>query len=1024
LLALLILAGRLAGLDPRRPVSSYNLRTWSSENGLPQNSILCMLQTRDEYLWFGTENGLARFDGASFTVFDGTRYSAIRDNRIMALVEDRFGALWFGTRGGGLNRLRGDRIDHYSVADGLGHNFILSLLEDRAGNLWAGTFSGLTVRERSGKFKTYGPGNGFPDDVILGLLEDRSGDLWIGTYRNGLIRLRNGRFTFFSRGDGLPHHSIRVLYQATDGTLWVGTNGGGLALGDGETFRPFERNRELASPFVYALCEDRDRNLWIGTLGGLQRWSGERLSTLTTGEGLTGDVVRSLWEDVEGNLWIGTNSGGLNRLQDGKFEQITVHNGLVSNNVSTVLEDRRGRIWVGSDGNGLTLWDGGRWRPFDGVQALAAASIYALCEDDRGRLWIGTGSGMHVLEGERLSRITTAHGLSRDVINAIEQTADGTLWVGSSGGGLIRMGDGAIRVLSVDEGLSSAFIQVIHENPPGTLWIGTYGGGVNRLSGDRITVFSTREGLSNDYVFALRRSYMGCLWVGTGAGLNCIHENRVLSFPQRHEGIFKDIIYAILDDGEGYFWLTSNRGIYRVGQENLVRFVAGETGDLDILRFDQSDGLNSNECSGGSYPSTWRTRNGSLLFSTIRGLARIDAGTVNFNRHTPPVTIEAVLRDGRPVSGPTLAAGVRRLEFKYTALSYTAPERVRFRIRLEGVDPDWMEMAAGAQRSATYTTLAPGAYRFRVTACNNDGLWNEKGADFSFYVRPYFHQTAWFFVLLGLGLLGSVLLFMRFRMRTTRKRQRKLRLLVDRRTQELLRTNVDLARANEAKGEILKVAAHDLRNPLQAIMGYSETIRDRPDCPKDVRGYAGMMLATATSMLELIEDILANAFEENHEVVLTREPVDLSQLGRFVADVYRQLAVRKQQKLVARLDRHCVVLGDRQRLRVILENLVGNAIKFSPIGGRIVFTLKKTPALVRIEVCDQGPGLTPEEQQQLFQKFQTLGPTPTAGEPSTGLGLAICKKLVDLHDGTILVKSQPGVGTCFVVELPHSETTL
>jgi ligand-binding sensor domain-containing protein/signal transduction histidine kinase len=748
--AVLIAAPALA-LDPGRPLGSYSLDAWSVDRGLPESAVFALVQTRDGYLWVGTTEGLARFDGLRFTVFDKANTPAIRHNQIQALFEDRAGALWIGTYGGGLVRLKDGRFDAFTTREGLPGDTVRSLAQSADGALWIGTHGAGLGRLRDGVFRTLTRRDGLAGDLVRAVRASRDGVVWVGT-NHGLNRLRGDTVETLTTATGLLHENVTSLFEDARGRMWIGTSGGLNVYEDGR-LRGYTTRDGLSADRVFAIQEDPDGDLWVGTEGGgLNRFRGGRFEALRARDGLGSDVVRALLQDGEGSLWIGTYGGGLARLRDG-FVVHTTQDGLPDDQVRAVLEDRRGAIWAATAG-GLGRWQDGRWRIYSREAGLADDTVLSLHEDRAGVLWVGTrDGGLHRFQDGRFRVFTTAQGLPNNTVMAIADGRDGALWVGTEGGAA-RFAEGRFAVYGTAQGLSFPEVRAIHEDRRGDLWIGTFGGGLNRLRDGRFRVWTRREGLSNDSIYSLHEDQDGALWVSTlGDGLNLIRDEQVTVFRVK-DGLFHDMIFRVLEDDRGQLWMSSTRGIFRVDRRQLLEQAAGRRARVTSVSYGVADGMRTSECTGGPQPAGWRARDGRLWFPTRKGLVVIDPAHVRASTRPPPVVVEQVRADGKELrGGAALEAppGRGELEFQYTGISFVGAENTRFRYKLEGFDTDWVD--AGTRRVAHFTNLAPGPYRFRVKAQNKDGVWNEAGAAVDVRLSPHFYQTRWF---LGCGVLAAL----------------------------------------------------------------------------------------------------------------------------------------------------------------------------------------------------------------------------------------------------------------------------
>lgn len=1023
-----------SGLDPDKALTQYSLDGWSTDEGLPQSTVNTLVQGRDGYLWLGTYDGLARFDGLRFTVFHRRNTTGLKDNGVRALAEDREGVLWIGTNGGGLSRYADGRFEHVSTGRTGADEMVWALCPDREAGIWAGTNGGTLFRVRGGVFEARleTPGK----EPISEILQDRDGATWIATQGAGLRRLgADGALSVYTTRDGLPSDYIRSLLQDRHGQLWIGTAGKGLARFDGKSFRTWTTREGLPDDYVSDILEDRRGSLWLATRRGLARWREGGFEVLDKQRGLPDNTLYALYEGQDGTLWIGTQGAGALRLRDGSFAVYSVREGLADEFVLPIVEDAAGVIWAGTQA-GLSRFSGGRFTSLTTRDGLCYDVIRSLWASPAGELWVGTyGGGVCRLAGGRWSRLTTRDGLVHDSVRAVLGTRDGALWIGTIAG-LSRFEAGRFTSYTTEQGLPTSSLLSLVEDRDGRLLVGTDGGGIAYIERGRVAkVVSRRDGLPSDVILALYVDTDGVLWVGTNGGLARVSRDGIASYTSRH-GLPTDSISQILDDGAGNLWLGTSRGVSRVSKQALADVAAG-AGSLQPLNLDRADGLKSNQCTAPALPAGYRTRDGRLWFATTRGVAVVDPGRLRAAAAAPLATIEALVTDEiehEARDGMRLGPDVARLVVRYTGVSLLAPERVRFRYRLDGFDRDWVE--ARSSRSAVYTGLRPGSYRFLVEASGGDGAWSPRPAGVSFSIAPRFDQTPWFYLLVG-G-LAALVAFAGYRLRITQlqDRERVLAQLVEERTRglqeekeraEAARHDAERQRriaqeADALKTDILGIAAHDIKNPLQTILGLSELLAGRDDA--GVAEIGRTMHRSSTRILGLIDDLLATAALEGR-VELSLVRADLGRLAGRVVEEYRERAEGKRQLLELRSQPGCEALVDEDRALDVMSNLVGNAVKYSPRGAAIRVTVEGDDGRIVFAVQDDGPGLSEDDRQRMFRRFERLSARPTGGESSTGLGLYIVKRLVELLGGRVWAESEgPGKGARFVVELPRAGAAL
>lgn len=752
--------------------AEYAVRVWRIEEGLPANTVTAVLPARDGYLWVGTFNGLARFDGARFVVYGEAE--GLVNPRVTCLWEDAEGALWVGTEGGGVVRREKGRFTTFTTADGLSDNFILALAGDARGRLWVGTRSGLDRLER-GRAVVHPAEGQWSGHAISRLAATGTDDLWV--FGDRLRLWRNERFQPPPFEDEpAAFTSLVAVHQGPSGALWVGGANGYVSRLAEEGVSVFGREEGLPSDLVSELLETRNGDLWVGTAsGGLSRLREGRFLHLTTRDGLPHHSVRALAEDREGSLWAGSQGGGLVRLRPRPFTVHTTDHGLSHNVVMSMAEDAAGRVWIGSNCGGLNVWQDGTVTPYESHYLLDNECIWPMWASGEGGLWIGTwGGGLFRLQQDQLFNYQPEHGLAHATVLSLTEDQAGSLWIGTFSGGLNRYQDGAFTRYTTADGLTSDTITAVVEDAPGELWIGTDGGGLNRMADGRFTALRRSDGLTSDFVRTLRRDGEGRLWVGTSGGLSLVMDGVCHGFTTA-QGLLDPVISQILEDDSGHLWLGSHQGISRVAKADLLAVAEGRATVVTPLSYGREEGMENPECTGGFHPAGLKTRDGYLWFSTVKGLVRVNPREAVSNTVIPWVRIESVgmdqqvhevpeLEDRAALAVPTgskgrsrlqVMPGVLRLEFRYTALSLAAPGKVRFRYQLEGMDQDWTE--AGTRRWAEYTHVPPGHYRFRVVAANNDGVWNLEGASVDLEVLPPFWRTWWFLGLAGLGGVGTTI---------------------------------------------------------------------------------------------------------------------------------------------------------------------------------------------------------------------------------------------------------------------------
>ena len=759
---------------------------WTTANGLPQNSVTAIAQTRDGYLWLGTFGGLTRFDGVRFASSLEAGAPELGAARILALREDRQGALWIGTEERGVARLQAGRLDIFGTAEGLPSPLVWALLEDSRGTIWAGTSRGLS-RFEGGRFVAEPmPAELGETPLVVSLAEDSSGRLWIGTFLGLALRSQSGEVRMAHQALG-PALMVHALVPESDGSIWVRTPG---AL---SRFQRGTRLQELPDPIppgavTAPVVRDHDGNLWFAG-HGLARLDGERLETLQVEDGLPEGRIRTLYEDREGGLWVGFDGGGLLRLRDANIVAWNGRDGLPQS-VLPVTEDAAGTLWVGGSCGGLLRREGDRFHEVMREDGASFGCVAALAGTRDGALWVATDRLFRVTANDERS-FGAADGLPAGTLQALFEDREGALWVGLRGG-LARWREGKFETFGRRDGLELDDVRILEQDREGALWIGAFGG-VSRYAQGRFESWGPEDGMPNAAVRSIWQAGDGAIWAGTyGAGIVRLAGGELRRFGP-HDGFSDAVVSRILEDRQGDLWLSGLRGLSRLPRGQLEELGSGRRDQVTPTVYGLADGMPTVECNGGGQPAGWLARDGRLLFPTVAGIAVVDPSRMRRNALAPPVHIEATLVNRRPVSPQALAAlpaGRTEIEIRYTGLSFSAPDRVRFRYLLEGYDADWVE--AGTRRTAFYTNVPPGKYRFVVRAANGDGVWNETGASLPVALAPAFHQTAWFPLLVAGSLGAAGAGAVSWRLRHLRRRKRELESLIDERTHELLELNTHL----------------------------------------------------------------------------------------------------------------------------------------------------------------------------------------------------------------------------------------
>ncbi|MBS1795293.1 MAG: hypothetical protein JSS81_15660 [Acidobacteria bacterium] len=965
----------------RHPGDEFLKKRWTTEEGLPQNTVTSIVQTRDGYLWLGTFGGLVRFDGVKFTVFNTANTPALISNRIMALYEDPDGVLWIGSDTGDIVAYRDGGFELFEISDGQPNNFVSSFLVDRAGTLWVGRRSGLGRYEskRSDRKTFYPMPRGISD-----IGENAAGELWFAT-QYGVARRQDDRLIDFPlSADMKTNRTDRLRFDA-NGNLWTVTRDGFGRFRDGKFQVDFAKTPDPAR-YLVSLAVDGENRVWFGDYSSLFRLDANGSAEKYDLGDVTSNGIRSMLFDREGNLWIGTNGDGLIRLRRKRVETLSAADGLPSEETNVVVEDPRGGVWIGA--YVLSYLNNGTITSYGRQDGLPAERVTALSFDRKGVLWIGTYGGLASLrDGEIKSYVRDDS--EKVSVRAIFEDSRGRLWIGRMGGGLQLFQDGVFTTYRKEDGLVDNDVRFLTEDRAGNLWIGTVGG-LSRFDGRGFTNYTTAEGLSNNFVRAIIEDDAGTFWIGTyGGGLNRLRDGRLTAITTKN-GLFDDFVSRILTDGRDNFWILGNRGIFSVSRRTLDDFADGKIRSVFCSAYGVADGLLVSEGNGGSQPAGWKTGDGRMWFPMIRGLAIIEPEEKNLS--APPVYIEEAQleREALDLRQPIrIQPGQENLEIHYTGLNFGKPEQIRFRYRLEGLDDEWTD--TGIRRVAYFSHLPPGTYRFSVSAANSDAFWSEP-ATLEITVLAPFWRRGWFIALVILFFFGLIAVSYQLRLNHL-ERRRALQ-------EELSRR---LINAHESERQRIAAELHD-------GLGQSLLVIKNRSLLGELGAGAGA--ADSREQFHNISEAATQAIEEVRQITYNLRPVHLNRLG--LTQALEAMIETVAATTPIRFDRHIALLDDAFSkdsevvFYRIIQECVNNIVKHSNAARAEIEILRGARDIV-VKIRDDGQGFVPPDERRAL--------TPAKG----GFGLVGMAERVRMLGGTHAIESAPGQGTTVTVRIDLQE---
>jgi signal transduction histidine kinase/ligand-binding sensor domain-containing protein len=1027
----------------------------STEDGLSQSSVFCITQDNEGFMWFGTQYGLNRYDSYTFKVFKNDPYNSrsISDNYIQALLVDNSGILWIGTYDGGLNKFTPDTQDFIRYINkpddskSLSHNRVLCIFEDKSNELWIGTGDGLNKMDRkTGKFTRYVHEENIPNslgnNIVYWIYEDHAGEMWIGT-AEGLDQFdrKNNRFRHYTHNEknslSICHNRIRCIYEDSYKELWIGTQNG-LDKYERESNRFIHYKniptdpRSLCGNGIRYIREDRYRNLWIGALKGLDRFDRKNNRFIhyknepSNPLSLSHNEIQNIYEDRFGILWIGV-LGGLNKVyrrnpgfSNYKLDTLVhfrrLKNIKIDRNINmiwSICEDKTGLLWIGSF-NGLTGFNRQTreikesYTQIEGnSNSLFDNTVRVIHEDSEGFLWVGTQLGvLHKIDNKKGTVIRYEISLNNKALLTILEDKHKRLWIGTDGDGLYNILDrsnGSFKsFLNNEKGLNTLSdnkVLCLYEDKSGILWIGTWGGGLNKLVNAEEGRFiaykydDIKDSISNNRVRCIHEDSSGILWIGTDRGLNKLDRNtgKFQSIFEK-DGLPSDVIYSILEDNLGYLWMSTMNGLARFDPKNS-----------SFKTYDFTDGLQGNEYNQGAF---FKNKKGELFFGGTNGFNAFEPGQIETDPYKPPVVITDFLINNKSVLSQklkndriTLSPNESLFSIEFAALHYANPKKNQYKYQLDGYD-EKMISTDYKNRRATYTNLPPGDYIFKVWGTNKDGIGSSQPASIKIKIPPPWWKTWWAYIIY-MVLTVSVLFLVWYVWYNKNVIQR-------------------LKKVDRLKDEFLSKTSHELRTPLHGIVGLTESLVDGVAGPlnQKITSDLSMVISSAKRLANLVDDILDFSQMKNTNVVLHKKPVDLRIVADVILNLSRPLIGKKQLDLVNEIPTDLpMVDADENRLQQIIHNLVGNAIKFTEAGA-IKISAEVQEGNLAARVSDTGIGIPKENFKRIFESFEQGDGSTARTYGGTGLGLAVTKKLVELHGGKIHVQSTLGKGSIFTFTLP------
>ncbi|MGE0104748.1 MAG: two-component regulator propeller domain-containing protein [Blastocatellales bacterium] len=945
--------------------AQYNVKVLRTDDGLPQNSVMATLQTRDGRLWLATNDGLASFDGRQFKVYDKSNTPGLCCNRLTALFEDSQGKLWIGSDLNTIIRFDGKHFNAVELGGKSDSSIVFSFQEDGAGNLLVNTLHGV-YRGRDNNFNLIA-GDGAYNYI------DSKGTEW--RFSNGWLNGGQGRRFPLKPGDG----GIRSMLEDRKGYIWIGANQGLYLLKNGAISKI---SFEAADSRVYSIREDNEGMIWVGADSGLYRLQpgpGTRFNRI---QGLPGANIRSIWISRDSLIWVGTNNHGLIRLNKTIISTISKADGLPSDIVYPIFEDSKGKVWIGSWPNTITILENGRLTPFECPDKTGFDHPIGFNEDKAGAIWIATLSRLWRYRNGRLEDLNRTLPGGMNAFSILPDD-NGSVWLGTNRG-LVKWTDKGIRIHTATEGLADGDIHVLLKDRDDGIWIGTPNG-LSLFKDGRFRTWTVIDGLGSNHIRALHEDEEGAIWVGTfDGGLSRIKDGRIFTFT-REQGLFCKGAFTILNDDHDNFWMSCNWGIYRIKKSLLRDFADGRVKSIISIPYGREDGMSITECNGGAQFTGIRTRDGRLMIPTMGGVAVIDPRGELINPALPPLVIDEVFVGDNIIDADarlSIEPSESNIEIHYDALSYFKPEKVRFRYMMSPLDRTWINV--GDQRTAYYPYLPPGDYQFRLSASYDGGNWYETGRNIAIFVPEPFYNRWWFrLTMLSVMILGGVYIYRRNMSKVIRQGQRQLAF-----SRKLL-GSLEVERRKIAR-ELHDGVVNNLASVAIAIHNLSKQINgENPELKRKMIDIHDQTMGLTQNVRTL-----------SH--LLHPAPLEHFGLPAAIRSICKEFGESTKLEIELFLDENLESISPEADICIyrIIQEALRNIVKHSQ-AANVLISLRRIEKHVELIVSDNGIGFDRSKSRD-----------------GDGFGLISIQERLDGLGGNLAIDSVPGRGSDIIATIP------
>lgn len=1056
-------------------LDSLTARIYTLEDGLPVNSINSATQDNDGYLWLTTYDGLVKFDGLTFTVFNFSNTPVMPFNRTTQIFLQNNGSIWVSLENGGVLKIKEDTFEYFGTKQGLPNSDITKILEDKFGRVLFVTLDGLYAFENYSIRKLFDGENIKQNQISATYNDPMDGTVWLTT-ADGLVHIKDTSIKVYKIDKANSDNDFRGVIRTIEGSLIVGSKKGLYEI-VADQLIPSKKYSEFKNQQIKSIYSDEDYSL-INTDKGLFLEQNNGFKNLNGGYSSGNIFFIKYIRDRNGILWMIDNRGGLFTLSGQKFKEFDAINELKGVEYSDVFEDREGNFWLSTLQNGLVKLRNSNVRTLSVDEGLSGGNILGLLEDSKGRFWVGTrGAGLNLINEDKITHLNTTTGLNSNIVQSIAEDFNQNIWVGYHQSGMDRITDGKVTHYDLNNIIEANDVHSIYVSKKGEMWIGTYlglvkfdldngnniryrrkdgllgekiryitedaegdiwsaslDGGISEFKEGVFTNYSMDDGLSSNNVRSLYIDDDEIIWVGTeNNGLNRI-KNGKIDFVSVQNGLPDHNVHWITESDDGSLWLSTNKGVARLNKAELNDFLDGKKKQFQITHFDKSDGMRSPEGNGSFQEAGIKTSDGTIWFSTQDGVAIFNLNNNSDGAVFPGVAIESITAKDSVIKVNSLNeirldSGVDVFNINFHAITFKNPEKTKFRYKLSDYQEDWIETD---EMEVLYSDLSPDTYQFLLQAANNSGEWGSDTASVVIIVQPKFRQTIWFYVLVIILLVIIYYLIIRFRYRLLLSRQAKMEGIIKSQTKQLREEKkvieeqaAHLKEVNRTKDKFFSIIAHDLRNPFQAMIGYSDILYYKIDeeIEKDeLKEGIEIIRSSSKTLYDLTENLLNWASLQTGKVKVEPTKFDLQCVVEKNVELYFQALQHKNITLTVKTDDSIKLFADKNMIDTIIRNLLSNAIKFTHQNGHIALETRKKDGFCEIIISDDGIGMSPEIIEGILSLDSKSMRTGTNNETGTGLGLVLCNDMVMMNNGHLKIDSTEGKGTIFTIELPLSES--